>query len=298
MTRLTSGQVASIPENLTMRDQNLQEKTDCSLAEIGVRAANLWLQVRGARDLKGNFISHAEKKGQREVRETMIVPITAGGGEIAGFSQAVKSIVEHMGFSASISSSSDVEGLEKGLCQEVEAIFMADDNSFIAYNPNKNILINNDEATASAYVEALSAMSGGLEGREVLLIGCGNVGREAARFLLAKKAKPICFDINRKPLENISKLDTRIKMAMEVDKMVKGDNEGVFEKVLRKNDLIMEATPAADLITEKMMGEQTRIAAAGVPTIFTDRAARLRGEDIIHDILELGVSVMTAAVLG
>ena len=77
-----------------------------------------------------------------------------------------------------------------------QVVFLADDHRFIALNLNKGCCVDDDPATADGYVTALEAAAGGLQGRDVLLLGLGPVGRAAARRLVSARRRS-CWSWSR-----------------------------------------------------------------------------------------------------
>ncbi len=99
----------------------------------------------------------------------------------------------------------------------------------------KGCTVDDDPATADGYVTALEAAAGGLEGREVLVLGLGRVGRAAVRRLTAHGATVFVAEPDAE----------RVAAALEVglDFELAGLAEG-----LERCDLVFDASPAADVI--------------------------------------------------
>jgi len=187
MTRLTSEDIKDIPASLAAYDRKLQQKTGMGLQEIGIRAAGYSAALLDNLELSS--------------RKAAVIPVTAGLGEITGFTPAVRAILEHLGFTAFITGAADVAGFREALRKKAEIILLADDNSFIAKNTNNSCWLDNDRATARSYLTALEALTGSLKNREVLILGGGRVGREAVEFLLEKQARPIVTEIKERRLK-------------------------------------------------------------------------------------------------
>lgn len=68
--------------------------------------------------------------------------------------------------------------------------------------------------------------------------------------------------------------------------------EGDLGDALVEYDLVVDATPASDIIDETVIGNGTFMVAPGVPEGVTEGARRKLGERYHHDKLELGVAVM------
>lgn len=267
MTRLTSQEIKDIPAGLSAYDRQLRQKTGMGLREIGIRAAGY------SADLLDNL--------EPGSRKAAVIPVTAGLGEITGFTRAVRAILEYLGFSAFITGASDVAGLREAYQKEAEIILLADDNRFIAKNTNNGSWQDNDRATARSYLTALEGMAGSLKNREVLILGGGRVGQEAVEFLLEKQARPAVCDIKEERLKFLEKNYQ--------------DNIRLFtpdEINIAMYSYLFDATPARKIITEEMIDGETYLAAPGIPAGFTSRGARRLGDRLIHDPLQLGVAAM------
>ncbi len=267
MTRLTSEDIKDIPASLAAYDRKLQQKTGMGLQEIGIRAAGYSAALLDNLELSS--------------RKAAVIPVTAGLGEITGFTPAVRAILEHLGFTAFITGAADVAGFREALRKKAEIILLADDNSFIAKNTNNSCWLDNDRATARSYLTALEALTGSLKDREVLILGGGRVGREAVEFLLEKQARPVATDIKErrlKLLEENFKQNIKFFSPAEVN--------------ISRYSCIFDATPARNIITEEMIDDETYLAAPGIPAGFTSRAAERLGDRLIHDPLQLGVAAM------
>lgn len=103
--------------------------------------------------------------------KVVVVPITSGLGVISGFSESVNSIVGRLGMDSRFTTKTDVAGFSEGVESGADIIMMADDNRFIAYNTRVNRFIDNWTGTALGYSIALKNAAGGLEGKEVVVIG-------------------------------------------------------------------------------------------------------------------------------
>ncbi len=294
MTRLCSDDVRSIPRTLSGYEKKLVNRTGLGLKELAVRAAELMMLVSGDGDDDGSFEWKKKEKDNLcwpEARKAAVVPISAGRGEIEGFCTAVSSILDFIGFDAAVMDKPDVTGLASALSQRSSTVFMADDETFIALNTVLNSTADNDRATAAAYVAALEAMNDGdLEGEEVLVAGGGSVGCEVLGFLLALGSRPLCCEIDEKRQRHLQ----REHGGESYFSCLNGED---FAGRAEGIDMIVDCTPAAGLITEDSVNEETIIAAPGVPPGFTEEVEQKHGERIIHDPLQLGVAAMGMAVI-
>ena len=282
MTRLQSNQVLSIPGNIDSYERDLLQKTGMNLAEIG-RKVKL---ARWSGSIGQKHLGKMENLNLDSIK-IAIIPVTVGRGRIAGFCEAVKAIMEKMGFSSvQITRQSDVSGLKEAYKNKANVIFMADDNNFTAFNTQKNLHIDNDKATARAYIEALSAMAGQIKKKEVLILGGGKVGEESIKYVRARRADPVCYELNEKKAEVLSQKYN-----------IKCYNSESLNQIAQNFDLILDATPAADIITADMVDQNTYLAAPGVPAGFTEKASEVLEDRLLHDPLQLGVAGMVFAVI-
>lgn len=270
MTRLSSELISELNETIDAYDTELVQKTGLSLRQIAARTAGLSEEI-----LCEAFRSEC----------AAVVPITAGQGVIEGFTQAVKGIVQHMGCPCFITETSDASGLAEGIEKGASVVFLADDDRFIAVNLSQKQLIDNAEATGWSYAYAIDACAGGLNDRDVLLIGGGRVGKNALNALLGLGAKVGVFDIDRSKVQALIK-----QFAIK--------QEENLSKALDMYTLFFDASPAADIILPEHIKPQTIVAACGIPLGLSDEARALVNERLIHDPLQLGTAAMLAMAVG
>ncbi len=262
---LTKEDVIEVAQKLPAYDAELVRKTGLSLKEIATRSMGA-----SEEKVKAAIASH----------KVAVVPITAGGGVIEYFSEAVEGILIYLGVDAFKTSNSDIAGVAEGIKKGADIAFFADDNRFIALNLPLRKVIDNAEATAKGYATALEAMAGGLTQREVLVIGgAGRVGWNAVLSLKHKGAKVAAIDLNQDRMESLGK---------EHEIIV----ERNLEEALGRYTLFFGASTSADIIPAKHIKPETLIAAPGMPLGLTDEAYSLVKERLIHDVLEIGVATM------
>ncbi|MCK8817943.1 3-methylornithyl-N6-L-lysine dehydrogenase PylD [Natroniella sulfidigena] len=270
MTRLVTAQIKDIPTTMKDYDQQLQQITGCSLFELANYAVEASYQQQ---DL-------AAKKAA-------VIPVTAGEGLIEGFSEAVMAILEFIGFEALITDQPDLGGLDQAYQLGADIALMADDDTFLAWNLANRKWANNDRATAKGYVAALNKTSGGLTAKSVLVLGLGSVGVESVKALNEQGVSSIgVCDLNVEKMERIKK-----EFGPSIE-LIKDLTYG-----LQKYDLIIEATPAAEIIRADDVDQKTVIAAPGIPLGLSARAVTKIEQGLIHDPLQLGVAVMGLEVL-
>lgn len=270
MTRLTDNDLTGLVEGLKEYDRDLREKTGSTLLGLAARATGL------AEDEAARIIS-GKKVG--------VLSLSAGGGVIPGFSHSLAAIAAHMGFETLAPSPPDALGLAELVAWDVELILSADDHFFGAYNLTNGRVIDNRAATGLGFAVALDAMSGGMAGRNVLVMGCGPVGLSAARACRSMGASLSLYDIQ----PNKSKATARLVEGtwIETDPRLGGTHY----------DLIIEATPAPDVIDSDLITGDTFVAAPGVPLGVTPEALAVLGKRIVHDPLQIGVAVMLLMAL-
>ena len=213
------------------------------------------------------------------------VPIETGEGVIPGFCVCVVATLLHLGCNAWTTTQPDVRGIQAAVAAGAGVLFLADDHRFIALNVTKGFSVDDDAATADGYVTALEAAAGGLEGRDVLVIGLGPVGRAAVRRLAARGATPLVVDPDAE----------RIEAARDVG--LEFDTVSLPDGLVRCDDLIFDASPAAGIIDAGAIRPGTIAAVPGMPSAFTPAAQEALGVRHIHEPLAIGVAVMAARAL-
>ena len=270
MTRLTSDDVKSISSELSAYDAELAARTGHSLRGIGCLTAGL-----------------PEKEIKHRLKNTRIgvIPINAGEGVIAGFCNAVAGIVSHLGCKTFITRASDVAGLAEAIKEKTDIIMLADDHQFIALHAASGRLIENAAATGKGFATGMHLMAGDLNEKNVLVIGCGPVGKSATDALVAMGACVSILDIN--PARSTALSET-LKKSRDADIQVLGD----LNRALEGHKLIIDASPAANIIQARHIQQDTYISAPGVPTGL-DQDARMKiGNRLLHDPLQIGVATM------
>ncbi len=270
MTRLTAADVINISAELDTYDRELLKKTGCTLLGIACKAAGV------------DEIEVATAMGSLTIG---VVPMDCGQGTIEGFCDAVKQIVQHLGCKAFVASHSDASGIAEAFEKKCDIIFLADDYRFVAITRNGGRVVDNSLATAKGFVAGLSLMMGGLAGRQVLVIGCGRVGRDAASLLISEGARVAACDIKRRRvLELAAEVETLHHARIQVEDRMAG--------ITTKYDGLLDATPAAEIIEPKHVNIHTCISAPGVPHGVCSRVLEMIGGRFLHDSLQIGVATM------
>jgi len=275
VTRLAEEDVRSIPADLAAYDTELIAKTGHSLAGLACHAAGL----KGAeiKDIFGSVL-------------VGVIPVTSGEGIIGGFCEAVKSIVSHLGCRAFVTQATDVAGLAEAFERKVDIILLSDDECFIALHRKTHQVIENAVATGRGFVAGLYLMAGDLKARNVLVFGCGPVGRSAVEKLVGMDALVSIYDID---FSRSIELSGKIQRSFNVPIRIAAEPE----RALTTHQLIIDATPAADIIRAHHITADTYISAPGVP-LGLDEKARLKiGNRLLHDPLQIGVATMVVSAL-
>ena len=265
MTRLTPDMIEGVPDDKIDLDSRLIKMTGKTVKGIALEAAGIDAEDM---DLSGFRVA--------------VVPITSGLGVISGFSASVDAIVKRLGVDSHVTQGTDVNGFSEAVAEGVDLIMMADDNKFVAYNTRVNRQTDNSWGTAMGYSVALRNAAGGLEGKEVLVIGAGFVGSWAVRILKDMGADVRVTDI---VFEKAKVLEERygVKALENV------------EEALSHHTLILNAAPA--IFSGDKIAEGSIISTPGVPHYF-DEEGRRKAKAIIHDPLEIGTAVMAVNSAG
>jgi pyrrolysine biosynthesis protein PylD len=275
VTRLATDDVKPISAELSEYDSELTAKTGYSLRGVACLAAG---------------VQEEEIKDSLKTALIGVIPITAGEGVIAGFCDAVAGIASHLGCKTSITQAADVAGLAEAFDKKTDIIMLADDHRFIALHTATGQLIENAAATGKGFVAGMHLMAGELNNRNVLVIGCGPVGRSATAELVAMQARVSVYDINSTRSIDLAKA---IKQSSNVTIQIIKD----LDQALKSHKFIIDASPAIDIIPARHITPDKYISAPGVP-IGLDQEARLKiGNRLLHDPLQIGVATMTISAL-
>lgn len=276
MTRLTSADVQPLNGSLVSYDQYLLDATGHDLADLALMTAGLPAE-------------EATRSALGALR-LAVVPITSGLGLIGGFAQSVCAILDHLGCRTFVTTATDVAGLAAATRLKPAAIFLSDDADFMALDVARGTAVHNTPATALGFVAGLACMAGGLEGRKVLLLGCGPVGCAAAEELLQRGAKLVLYD-HQADCSNLlrERLIPEYATRVEIAASFRDATAGV--------DLLFDATNRGDHIDAEVITKHTRIAAPGMPCGVTAAARRRLGHRLLHDPLQIGVATMAAQIL-
>lgn len=270
MTRLKTLDIAKISAELDQYDKELLVKTGCNLRGIACRSAGV--EEKTAQDLIASV-----KVG--------VIPMTCGQGVIRGFADTVQQITAHIGFNAFVTRHADVAGLAEAFEKKSDLIILSDDDRFVAINVKSRRVVDNADATGKGYVTGLNLMTGGLKGKNVLVIGCGPVGRSAAVDLVRLGSKLSVYDI--KP-ERCQELARGIRDLMDAEIRIEIELNSALIRYL----FIIDASPGADIIDENHIARDTYISAPGMPSGLSMNALATISDRFLHDPLQIGVATM------
>ena len=275
MTRLQSADVSAISSQLVAYDQELHAKTGHGLRQIACHA--LALEEEGIR-------------GPLPRLKMAIVPIRWGRGVIEGFCDATAAILRHLGFDASVTERADVSGIVEAHVTGADAVFLADDDDFVALNSRTRQSIHNADATGRGFAAGLDLMSGGVAGEKVLVLGCGRVGRQAAASLLGYGARVSIYDIDSRrcrDFKSASSEPSSARLTIESD----------LHEALSGHTLIVDATNAAEILGAENISSETFVAAPGMPLGLTRGAVDEISDRLLHDPLQVGVATMGMGIV-
>lgn len=275
MTRLKTEDIRDIGKMLPRYDRELLWKTRCNLRDVACRAVGLE---------EKSFISALSGL------KAAVVPIQGGQGIIEGFVFTVRDILHHIGLPVFVTHKPDVTGLVEAFEQGAPFIFLADDRQFVALNLASRTVVDNTRATGKGFTTALSLMAGGLEGKPVLVLGCGPVGQEAVKTLFGLGALVAVYDI----------IPAKSRALAEISRSLLNREILVIEDIrqaLADYRLIIDATDAAEVIPEAVITDDTYIVAPGMPLGLSREGYERVFPRLIHDPLTLGVATMAAELV-
>lgn len=262
MTRLRTEDVERIRCELNAYDEYLLRTTGKDLKGIAT----------GAHDVSDRCFEEIVR-----TNKVCVVPVTSGEGVIEGFSDAVCGIVSHLGFDCFVTENTDDAGMAEACEKRSDIIFSADDDRFTAVNVHTRNVSDNSEMTAKGFVIALEMMAGGLKGKDVLVLGCGDVGSAAAKILAGMDA-----------IVSVCDIDLELALALHKEFGVKIDHDWTK----RRYRYIIDATPSVDIIDVSVITDESCIVVPGVPCgLSLDVTKKLNGR-YLHDPLQIGAAMM------
>jgi pyrrolysine biosynthesis protein PylD len=270
MTRLQQTDIAGLGEGLTAYESRLRQMTGTGLTGIAAHAC-----------------AKTAAEFEKTIRDAVVgvIPLSYGEGIIDGFAESVREIIEFLGGTAFVTQTMNVKGIAEAVERGATVLFLSDDMDFAAINIASGTSADNSECTGRAFAAALELMASGIQGCNVLVIGAGPVGSAAVRYLNDHGAHVFLYD--RDPLRAQKLAETIAGVHVASD----------LPAALQQYPLVVEATPAADVIEKQWVTSQTMIAAPGVPLGIDALAQEHLAGRIIHDVLEIGVATMLSTAL-
>ncbi len=270
MTRLRTEDVQSIPRTLTAYDQRLLDKTGQGLKGIACHAMGL----------SGHPTAEIVASSR-----VCVIPLTCGLGVIDSFCEVVSSIIAHPGYSSCVTRQSDAAGIAEAFEEKVDVMVLADDDRFVAINLHTGYVSDNAEMTARGFVAGLDLMGNGLTGKNVLVIGCGDVGCHTAKTLVAMGVTVSVYDIDPHRAQTLQR-----DIAHETNITIQMDN--IWHASPGKYLYIIDATPSIDVIDASVITPDTYVAIPGVPCGLSAEAKTKLSDRCLHDPLQIGVATM------
>jgi pyrrolysine biosynthesis protein PylD len=270
VTRLITTDISDIAANLKNYDRELVARTGYSLTGVACRAAD---------------IDEAQIKNLLPEIQVGVIPISSGEGIIGGFADAVLSILLHMGANAFVTREKDVAGIAESFEKKADIVMLADDERFVALHIRSRSIADNGVCTGKVFATGLGLMAGSLKGREVLVIGCGPVGRSATETMIRMGARVSAYDIQVEPLKEWVKTidqttDSKIQIVKKLD------------SALQRHQFIIDASSAGNIIHAQHITPDTYVSAPGVPCGLDAEAEERLSSRLLHDPLQLGVAAM------
>ncbi len=262
MTRLLETDLAQLDLQLNHYEKIFTEKTGQSLQLVAQKAAGL--TKASCRPLK-----------------TAVVPVSSGLGLIKGFARSVAAILSHLAVPVQVTINTDVAGIQEAYASGSELAFLADDQVFLAFGIGSKVHSDNSQATGRAFAAALIAAlenKGSCPQKQpVLVLGAGPVGLAAASYLASQELVPVISDLDKAKAAQLTSQLPQARLMAQTD-------------AKRDFNYIIDATPAAGVITKEDVSKNSIIAVPGMPCGVDAAAASLAL--VIHNPLELGVAAM------
>ncbi|MDR3270418.1 MAG: 3-methylornithyl-N6-L-lysine dehydrogenase PylD [Peptococcaceae bacterium] len=258
MTRLKTEDIAHICTGVASYDREFSKQTGKSMLEAAQWAFH--------------------KRIDPGAWKIAVVPVNSGAGVLSGFCDSVAGVLRYVGCNVYITDGADVAGLSEAYLDRADIVFMADDDEFAACGLTFRGHSSNGSATGIGYAAGLELMRGDLDGQEVLVLGAGPVGCAATQYLLSKKARVFIHDPDPQRLNHVRQTTA-------------GRCIPAPDWSQRTFTHILDATPAARILTPDHVTPDTLLALPGIP-IGADEQVIRSCCDVLHNPLELGTIAM------
>jgi pyrrolysine biosynthesis protein PylD len=269
MTRLTTEDLRKIPNDLEAYDRELEAVTGLGLLDLALKTTEITID--------------GFKQISSRLRSVAVVPMTTGQGMIPGFSEQIEKIGRYLGLPCLVTKLQDLAGIGEAVGGGAEILFFADDDTFLALHLVSRKIIDNAVATGEIYAVALTEACGDACDDPAGILGLGPVGCAAANWLDSHGFQVIVNDRNADIQSEYLAAHPRAIGAKDV------------YDILGRTRLILDATPATDMIKICDVEDHLVLAAPGIPLGVDDPASEKL--TLIHDPLQLGVAAMMVQVL-
>ncbi len=267
MTRLITEWIAPMKYTASDWDKYLRRQTGMGYLELAARAS-------------GNSLKQMKEAAQEY--QIAVIPITSGLGTIDSFSESVAAITREMGFQTFVTEDRDVNGIYEACRRGADILYMADDDRYLTLNIRNGKTGDNNVATAQGFSELLDQMGGGLEGKEIAVLGYGIIGQRMAQALGKKGARVSVYDKNEKKRQQ-AEADGYIWISHAAD--------------LKQYPYLADATSEGSWLSSDMLHDQVYLAAPGIPLSLDEKAKESLQGRYVHDLLEIGTAVMLGLVV-
>lgn len=266
MTRLIADWLIDLKADMAEQEKRLKERTGLDYLSLAANASNM---------------SCEELQDAAPKIKVAVIPVTTGLGIIGSFSETVAAVVRTMGFQAFVTAQTDVAGIREAYLREADILYLADDDCFLAMNLHQNRIVDNNPATAAGYVAALEGMCGSLTGKEVLLLGCGALGKALLPILCKKGATVTVYDKDPMKIRGMEQENVADFF------MILKDSGDILEY-----SVVVDATSEGDWLHVDMLHRDLCMVAPGVPLSLDEEAFRVHADKVVHDCLQIGVAAM------
>lgn len=299
MTRLKEDWITSMAEEMAETEGTLKRRTGYTYRQLAARAAEMTDAV------------FCEKT--KDIRAGVIT-ITTGEGKIGSFAESIAGILRHMSIPTEIMERTDVDGLYEAHEKKLDVVFMADDDRFLGINLKNGKIGENNLGTAKGFVAALegaieveerkleqvlkeepqmeenasaekcteAAGKSPLYKKDILIIGCGIVGRLMAKEVHQRGGNVVCWDMDPLRLEAMTKEGYEVLNAPHQ---------------ISEYKYILDASSSGSWIEPGLLHPDSLYVSPGVPLSLTKEAEKEKKDQMVHDLLQIGVASMLALAL-
>jgi len=279
MTRLKADWISTMADEMSASENALINRVGMNYRQLAAKTAEM---------------TNREFDEKTKDLKVAVVTFTSGLGEIGSFAESVQGIINKMGIPTYVTETTDVEGIFEAHEKGADIVFMADDDRFLALNLNKHKVGENNIGTAKGFVVALEgAMKIEMEktgvetespflNKEILIIGCGTVGKQMIETVKNKGGIPVCWDTDSKALDSLKKENIKVLQSTSDIKEYK---------------YILDASSSGNWMDIGMLHPDSLYVSPGVPLSLTTEVQRAKENQMVHDLLQIGTAAMLALAL-